>query len=222
MYLYLDIETIPTQREDVRDHIAESVHPPANYSKPETVAKWALEKKPEAVEEAVAKTALDGTFGEVVCIGWAFGDAEAVCIHREDGQEELSLLGDFLFYLNDLIVRPGATRNPTIVGHNVTNFDLPFLWQRCVVHGIPWPSYFPKVPELKPYGNNRGVEDTMLIWPGKFPKQDDLCLALGIPRQTGIDGSQVWEAVKDGRIQEVVDHCRADVEQVREIHRRLR
>ena len=36
-----------------------------------------------------------------------------------------------------------------------------------------------------------------------------------------IDGSKVWDFVQAGRIDEVAEYCEADVERVRQVHRRL-
>ena len=36
-----------------------------------------------------------------------------------------------------------------------------------------------------------------------------------------IDGSKVWDYVRTGRIADVVEYCKGDVERVRAIHRRM-
>lgn len=78
-YLYLDIETIETQDADLRARIAADIKPPASMSKAETIAKWEAEAKPDAIASAIAKTALDGATGHLVCIGYAVdGDRKSV------------------------------------------------------------------------------------------------------------------------------------------------
>lgn len=67
--LFLDIETLPADRHDVRNYIAATVKPPGNISKAETIAKWEAESKPGAIAEAIDKTSFDGAFGRVCCIG---------------------------------------------------------------------------------------------------------------------------------------------------------
>lgn len=71
---------------------------------------------------------------------------------------------------------------------------------------------------------NDNVTDTMLLWAGYGNRisLDNLCSALGIPSpKDGIDGSQVWEFVRAGKINEVAEYCKRDVEAVRTIYRRL-
>jgi predicted PolB exonuclease-like 3'-5' exonuclease len=51
---------------------------------------------------------------------------------------------------------------------------------------------------------------------------DKLCLALSIPSPKGdMDGSMVNQAVKDGRLLEVVEYCKRDVIATREVYRRM-
>jgi hypothetical protein len=52
-------------------------------------------------------------------------------------------------------------------------------------------------------------------------KLDALCWALGLPGKEGFDGSDVWDAVRDGRGAEVVDDSIADVERLRAVYHGL-
>lgn len=55
MNIYLDIETLPTTDQEIIAEIEAGIKAPANYSKPETIAKWMEENKEKAVKEAVHK-----------------------------------------------------------------------------------------------------------------------------------------------------------------------
>ena len=44
---------------------------------------------------------------------------------------------------------------------------------------------------------------------------------LNIEQKGDIDGSKVWKAVQDGRIDEVAEYCAKDVERVRAIYKRM-
>ena len=46
MRIFLDIETIPTQRDDLRAWVGSKVTPPASIKNPETLAKWHAEDRP--------------------------------------------------------------------------------------------------------------------------------------------------------------------------------
>lgn len=220
MNIYLDIETIPTQRLDVCDYIAATVSPPGNISKAETIAKWNEESRPAAAAEAVAKTGLDGSFGRVCVIGWAINDGAAATVCNDD--DEHSLLSAFADHLSGLIP-PSERHTTTIVGHNVSAFDLRFLTQRFIVNGIKPPMVIARAAQAKPWESEK-VFDTMVQWAGVGGRcsLDKLCLALSIPSPKGdLDGSKVWEYVQAGRIAEVADYCLRDVAAARAVHRRM-
>lgn len=216
MNLYLDIETIPTRSNSLRMNIADTVKPPGNMSKPETIAAWATEKKPALVEEAISQTALDGAYGNICCIGWALDDENAQCVY---GDEESKVLKDFVSFVESEMSarRHGA---PTIVGHNVANFDIRFLWQRAIVLGIRMPRWFPRDP--KPWGHE--VFDTMTAFAGSRGSisMSKLCEALGIEGKGDIDGSMVGQLWATGQRDRVAAYCKGDVERTRAIHRQMR
>ena len=211
-YLYLDIETIPAQTMEARERIAGTVKPPAQMKKAETIAAWERDQKAAAVEEAIARSGLDGQFGHVCCISWAWDgeDAAALCI--KDSSREVNLLSAFASAIT-------SNRVPTVVGHNVVDFDIRFLWQRAIVNGVRLPGWFPRDP--KPW--DQFVFDTMTAWAGARNRisLDNLCQTLGIPGKEGIDGSMVGQMWADGRFDEIEEYCRADVERVRAIHRKM-
>ena len=217
--LFLDIETIPTERQDVREYIAASISPPGNISKAETIAKWNEESRPGAIDEAVAKTGLDGAFGRVCVIGWAIDDRNVTMLYDE--HDEFSLLKEFD---NAMFLLPSNELFTTaIVGHNASAFDLRFLVHRYIVNGIKPPVVIARAAQAKPWESDK-VFDTMVQWAGTGNRVslDKLCLALGIPSPKGeIDGSKVWQYVQAGRIAEVAAYCGKDVEAVREVWRRM-
>lgn len=213
--VYLDIETIPSQGPSVQEAIEASISPPGNMKKAETIENWILNEKPSAVEEAWKKTALDGSFGEIWCIAWAINDGPVNYITRTGLEDsESTILSEFFLRILEKAPRPDYW-----IGHNIRSFDLRFLWQRAVILGI--------VPTINLYENaspyEKAIIDTMTMWAGyrNFIGLEKLCNALGIPGKSGMDGSQVWDYVKDGRIAEVVEYCKDDVERVRAVYKKL-
>lgn len=217
-YLYLDIETIPTQSADARRRIADKIAPPSNYRKEETIAAWAAEQKPAAVMEAVAKTSFDGAYGHVCCIGWALDGAEPQTQSIDTVDDEIDILCAFADAISKDV--RGMSHAPTIVGHNVVNFDIRFLWQRAIVLRVKMPSWFPRDP--KPWGGE--VFDTMTAFAGQRGtiSLDNLALALGLPGKDGVDGSMVAGMWERGEIDRIAQYCIADVSRVREIHKRMK
>ena len=116
-----------------------------------------------------------------------------------------------------------AERDITFVGHNLTGFDLRFLFHRSVVLGIKPPACLMKTMKAKPWDSC--IADTMTLWSPERDKRislDKLCKALGIPTPKGdLDGSKVWEYFRAGRIQEIADYCKKDIVATREVYRRL-
>lgn len=217
--LFLDIETLPTDRTDVREFIASTVKPPATMSKAETIAKWEAESKAGAIDEAVAKTGLDGSFGRVCVIGWSFDDEDVFTAFSDC--DERDVLERFAEIMN---LRPLTTHyETTVVGHNVSAFDLRFLTQRFIVNGIKPPLVIQRAAQAKPWESDK-VFDTMVQWAGVGNRisLDKLCLALGIPSPKGdMDGSMVAECVAAGRIAEVAAYCEKDVAAARAVHQRM-
>ena len=74
---------------------------------------------------------------------------------------------------------------------------------------------------------NDPIYDIMWEWRkwGKDPtiSLDDLAKALGIASSKGgeIEGKNVWEAYQKGRIAEICDYCKKDVEVTRAIYRKM-
>lgn len=211
-FLYLDIETIPTTDAHRIAEIAATITCPGNITKPESIAAWEAEKKPKLVEESVAKSSFSGAYGKVCCIGWAWDDGEALSVVGDEAR----VLVNAIDRITMSAPQYGLT---TIVGHYVANFDLRFLMQRAIVLGIPLPAWFPRDP--KPW--SREVFDTMTAWAGAKDSisLDNLCKVLGIPGKDGVDGSMVAGMWQRGELDAIAEYCRADVERVRNVHRKM-
>lgn len=218
MNIYLDIETIPSQSPAVHARIVETITPPGNISKAETIAAWEAEKKPALVAEAIAKTSFDGSVGHVCCIGWAIDDENVQITYADSVGKEASTLASFVDRVERAVVGRRAF-TPTIIGHNVINFDIRFLWQRAIVLGVRMPHWFPRDP--KPWGND--VFDTMTAFAGQRGTigMDRLCQALGMSGKGEIDGSMVAGLWASGQFETIAEYCEADIERTREIYRRM-
>jgi hypothetical protein len=222
MNLYIDIETIPTQRADVKSQIAETIKPPGNIKKPESIDKWMAEKGPSAIDEAWRKTALNGTFGELFCIGFAFDLEAPQIIYRALDGSEKELLEEFFNVLHDKVhAIPGKPQPLRWIGHYITGFDLRFIWQRAVINQVPLTVKIPY--DAKPWSDQ--VYDTKIEWTGNqstgFGSAADVALALGLSGKTeGMDGSKVWDYVRDGLYGEACEYCQQDVIITRGMHLR--
>lgn len=248
-HLYLDIETIPAQRQDVIDDLradkqAEldaalaAIKPPGNYKKEETIVAWWTDEAPKIVDglkaafesdvdAAYRKTGLDGAFGQICVIGFAVDQSLPRTVwsaNWADPNTERNLLENFACVLTTLIPLSNE-REITVVGHNVAGFDLRYLIQRSIVNGVQPHRIIAAAAQAKPWEVEK-VFDTMIQWGGTGAKAggslDKLCRALRIPTPKGdITGATVWDAVKAGRIADVAAYCARDVEATYAVHRRM-
>lgn len=208
--IYLDIETVASADAWVRDYVSSTVTHPGQMKKPETIAKWELEDKPGAVEEAMDKCSFDGAMNQIVCIGLAINDAKPEMLVGDESK----ILQDFY-----AIAQNDGT-GAQWVGHNISAFDLRVIRQRSIVLGIKPPNWFVTVFNAKPWDSER-IWDTMIQWDAKtFVKLDKLARAFGIKGKSS-DGSQVAQLWRDGNIQAIAEYCANDVELTRKIFLRM-
>lgn len=218
MNIYFDIETCPSQNASVRADIAASIEPPGNISKAETIAAWHAEKKPAAVEEAWRKTSFDGALGHICVIGVAFDDEPSRSIYSSAWhKDEAVILAEFFTMLDERLAEQPNMR-PIFIGHNVIEFDLKFLYQRSVVLNMKPSRHIPF--SARPWDD--GVYDTMLRWGAiRGGSLDKITKAIGLDGKGDLDGSMVWDYVKAGRIDEVAEYCKHDVDLTRSLYRRM-
>ncbi|HMJ24188.1 MAG TPA: ribonuclease H-like domain-containing protein [Pyrinomonadaceae bacterium] len=131
-------------------------------------------------------------------------------------QEEAEALRGFLALISDFDLECDE-----IVGHNIIGFDLPFIFQRCLVNNI---AARPPV-NLGEY-NVRGVFDTMKgWWLGSRNRVglDDVAWALGIEssKTDEVEGSKVFDLYQAGRLAEIREYNLNDVRVTRKVYKRL-
>jgi predicted PolB exonuclease-like 3'-5' exonuclease len=221
MNVFFDIETIPTQRPGALEEFCAAVKPPAQYSKPESIEKWLHENRAAEGEAAWLKTSFDGGEGQIVCIGWAVdgGDPDSFTAVDTSLIEEAQIILSWFNELTKAHSGRSGTR-PVLIGHNHVSFDIPFIWKRCMIHGIKPPHWFPRNP--KPWADS--VIDTMTLWDANQKaggSMDRLCRLLGIPGKGDFGGADVWPAVKAGEFAKVADYCRDDVRRTRAMYERM-
>ena len=110
-------------------------------------------------------------------------------------------------------------KQPQLVGFNSYDSDLPILLQRGLAVGVtspafskrpnkPWEGYdyFSKSSEA-----HVDIRAVLSGWgKGASPSLHQLAVSAGIPGKLGVDGNQVFELWKEGKIQEIVDYNECD------------
>ena len=212
MLAYIDIETGYPTRPDVQTYLTSDIKPRKNLVDPVKIQNDIAAK----TEEAMASAPLSGLWGEVLCVGIALNEQEPVVLSDVN---EKALLEQTMRFLRDAWIDQNK-RPPQFIGFNISEFDLPFLWKRCLVHGIKPP--YPLYQQEKPW-SSRFVDLRHILGCGDMRAHGtlkDWCYALGISMTGDIDGAEVPAMWQRDR-QKVIDHCRADVIRLQEIHRRI-
>lgn len=154
-------------------------------------------------------------FSKIICISIGYfrkeGTAIQLRIKSFYGDDEKKLLQDFLAIVNQL---EATNNNWSFTGHNIKEFDIPFICRRLLVNGIMIPPYL-DFQNMKPWETN--IVDTFQYWRfGDFKHYTSLKLlaaALNVPSpKDDIDGSMVGEVYwKEKNIQRIVTYCQKDV-----------
>jgi len=141
----------------------------------------------------------------------AFGiDAEG------NEQPEVDALNGFLELMSDF--DPGCD---LLVGHNIIGFDLPFIFQRCLVNNLVVKPFV----DLSEF-NVQGVYDTMRGWwlgGRNRVALDDIAWAFGIEssKTSEVEGSRVFELYQAGKLAEIREYNLNDVRVTRKVYERM-
>lgn len=203
MDIYLDIETIPgPTRLDPA-----SIAAPANYKDPEKIRAY---QEAAALEEW-KKQALHPLRGRLWILGFAVEDGPVkVLVGEDDGKDSLPRL--------DSIAHQALPGIVTWIGHNLVEFDLPWIQVRAIKFHMP---ALARAINLDRYhGNHFDTMQRLGAWSSKW-SLDEACLyfGVGLPFGSGADVFQQW---REGDIEAAAQHCQNDVERVRRLHRLIR
>ena len=188
---FLDIETVPTDRSLEENGLLE--------------AQIQLDEA-----DLIKKLSLSAATAKILCICYAIEPSVVSEVQVLEG-EETEIIRNFWKL---------ALECNLFVGHNILDFDLRFIYQRSVIHQIK-PSR--EIPFTR--FRNAPIYDTMQEW-SKWGREhaslDMLSRALGIPSpKQSLDGSKVYPYYRAGKLAEIVEYCKRDVESVRQVYRRL-
>jgi len=111
---------------------------------------------------------------------------------------------------------------PTLVTWNGSGFDLPVLHYRSLLHGVSAPRYwdtgdldrdFKWNNYLSRYhARHTDLMDVLSAYQGRAcAPLDEVAKILGLPGKLGLDGSQVWDAWRAGRLADIRNYCETDV-----------
>ncbi|HJT22670.1 MAG TPA: 3'-5' exonuclease [Nitrospira sp.] len=206
MKVVLDIETIQAPREEWERLVGKTPAAPEPIiagDELDLFTAGAEAERRRLEEEQYAKSAFDGTFSAIVCIGLLeFSDQMeprgAVAWY---GGNERELLRQFWS-------RVAQARPSLFITHNGLGFDLPFIKKRSIVQQVK-PSVDINLAKFR----TEPVYDTMAIWSNwdqrGWIKLDVLARALNVDTKSG-SGEQVAAMWEKGQARELALYCLQD------------
>lgn len=167
------------------------------------------------------RAAILAEFAKVVCISTGYltkvENTWQLRIKSCCGDDEKTLLQEFLSISEKM--HSGRTKW-IFTGHNVKEFDIPFLCRRMLVNNLELPSFM-DFQDLKPW--ETPILDTLHLWRfGDYKHYTSLKLlaaALGVPSpKSDIDGSMVGQVFwKEKDLHRITEYCERDVATVANI-----
>jgi predicted PolB exonuclease-like 3'-5' exonuclease len=111
---------------------------------------------------------------------------------------------------------------PQLVSWNGGGFDLPVLHYRGLMHGVKASRYWDMGEDDREFKWNNYIGryhqrhldlmDLLAMYQGRANAPlDALAQLMGFPGKLGMDGSAVWGAFQDGRLEDIWRYCETDV-----------
>jgi uncharacterized protein YprB with RNaseH-like and TPR domain len=154
-------------------------------------------------------------FAKIICISVGYfiqqGETQQLRIKSFYGDDEKKLLEDFIVMLNQVELKNNKW---SFAGHNIKEFDIPFICRRLLVNHLAIPLYL-DFQNMKPWETN--TIDTFQYWRfGDYKNYTSLKLlaaALGVPSpKDDIDGSMVADVYWNQKnLERIVTYCQKDV-----------
>lgn len=212
---FIDVETLPPE-EEYRSQI-----------KPNLIRQLCPRAVSMCADEQFRLLALHAEYGRVLAIGVLIEQDHQIVrcgvLGRSRGQshfhldEALTLRG-FWKLLGDFDVR-----RDLIIGHNVLDFDLPFLYKRSRINRIH-PGILLNFARYR----HAPIYDTMREWTHWNPHAGMLSLThlaeilkVSMAKTAGIDGGRVYDEFIAGNHELIAEYCLQDVKVVRAVYYRM-
>ena len=159
-------------------------------------------------------------FSKIVCISIGYFIREQhlkIRVKSFYGDDEKKILVDFLQTISKI---ESFNNNWCFAGHNIKEFDIPFICRRLLVNNMRIPPYL-DFQNMKPWETN--IVDTFQYWRfgdyKNFTSLKLLAAAMGVPSsKDDIDGSMVGELYHSGDVEErainmkrIATYCQKDV-----------
>ena len=211
--LFLDIETVPQVASlgEFSDEMQQLWNEKSTFIRERNAEKY---QEVSSEEIFFQNAGIYSEFGRIICISVGF-------FHSKNGKQlfrkksfasdnEKELLEGFSSVLQKFMKSPEYV----ICGHNIKEFDIPFICRRMLINRLPLPKCL-QISGKKPW--ETPFVDTMELWRfGDYKNYTSLKLltaVFGIPTpKDDIDGSQVATVYyKEKNLQRIAHYCEKDV-----------
>lgn len=216
--LFVDIETVP-------QHWHWEDLDPVTAKLFSDKTRWEQERSERTVQQIYADRAgILAEFGKIICIGAAYisqdRDGMKLRVTSFQDDDERRLLQQFA----DLLDQHYNTHEHWICGHNIKEFDLPYIARRCIVDRVRLPRMLDNSGS-KPW--EVGHIDTMSLWcfgdRKAYTSLPLLAHILGVPTPkddiSGADVARVYHVDHD--LDRIAMYCRKDVIATAQVYLRL-
>ncbi len=215
--LFLDIETVSAA--PTYDELGETMRELWTYKAPQAVRRPRAEMEEEDFRQAYDDRAgIFAEFGKIVCIsvGVVFRsrDDQRLRLRLKSfaSDDERELLEGFSAMLQQYYKDPAKCY---LCGHNIKEFDIPYVCRRMVVNGLSFPEVL-QITGKKPW-ETKHLLDTLELWKfGDYKNYTSLKLLaglFGIPSpKDDIDGSDVGRVYwQEKDLPRIALYCEKDV-----------
>ncbi|MCS6903855.1 MAG: ribonuclease H-like domain-containing protein [Bacteroidia bacterium] len=223
--LFLDIETVP-----IAPEYSALTEPMQKCWEKKVRTKIQEGHLPQTLYDQMA--GISAEFAKIICISCGViqfpkeknGIAPKVRILSFTHEDEKELILSFWQVINRHF--KNASSSKYICGHNIKEFDIPFICRRAVIHQL-----LPLPTPLQLFGKRpwevQHLLDTMEFWKfgdnKAFTSLELLALALGIPSpKNDLDGSQIAQVYwQEQDIKRIKNYCEQDVKTTIQVALRL-
>lgn len=210
--LIIDIETVP--QFDSFDKLSPLMR--KHWEHKVGFLRLSAEEEDDIAAAFLRRAGIYAEFGKIVCVGLGFivpqGDKLKLRLKSIADDDERSLLQKFCDILHSM--EQSQHRDIIFCGHNIKEFDLPYICRRLLIQGLALPQSL-QMGGLKPWQVPH--KDTMELWRfgdyKHYTSLDLLATILGVASsKTDMDGSMVAEAYwKQGALAQISDYCLRDI-----------
>ncbi len=200
--LFLDIETVPAYPN------YESL--PDNFKDHWDKKSFHFRKENETAEDVYNRAGIYAEFGKIVCISVGVINNSNLRVKSFASEDEKKLLMEFA----EMIKAWDPNGRKILCGHNIREFDVPYISRRMMVNGIQLPASF-DLSTKKPWEVKH--LDTLELWKfGDYKNFTSLSLLadlFDIPNsKDDIDGSMVGEVFYNEKdLKRIAIYCEKDV-----------